>query len=1272
MTPPTFVDTSMTPAPMIYIALTFLFLFCSPQPFYPLPSSNIVQPPRLMPPPKLQKPPTFHYDHIASSGDAPSTYKNLREAPRPPSPQPTVPQPHQRTKNTLRKPHQHHTERGYPHQQHPVFLTIESPAPDRSKALPPVPPKSRQYPDPVQARRSISSVPLSKPLPPPPVGDFEVRKARTRCGPISPLFEADSAILRESSPLLSPVTVIEDLEESGQEAELSSIAPSVEIEKEGVRSRESSSEYSRPTVSPTPAPPTKLQPYHPNMEKDGHMELPRHSVDRNEDGSMDMPRHNVDKNNDGDVDKADHPAAGIEDAHTEAYQHPDDRNDDADMERGSYPTDRNNEDFARKAPWWKGPKAQWERFQAWRERFHIRWNQFWSPFKTAWGWVMCVWRPFWRFITWPFCKYYEWCEMYMTAIHMVQCAAVLAVIIFILIIFFFALHEYLKYKPIFDKLHGTEEKVKSAIESEFSHFSSEVKGFTSTLTSWTKDVKDVTKKIGDKFPIHMARDEREKEVLIRDIASLCVEAMVSPQMDLNTTSPSGTPGSWASLAPSTSKVVVATPKPILRQATPSLMSISTHISNLPRALTPNTPIPNPPSSIGHIPRRVTEAETTGTVSTPAFHVTMEVGGIGTREGGHGSGKAGGGGYANGAMRPRNPFAIFQWRSSIDKHPQAQSVAPTVAASEEVVVTAVTTGATTTTTITSTIYEHEDTSTIHAHKYTTASMKPRGIGLPLHFPPLFRPATSAGLNEVVRETTTASFLDEEMSASSTQSIGAKESVKAGAPRRAPLLNLPGRLHHHMRRHQSQTYGGQGSESTPGVTLQTSQPTNSPIVDSSTKRADAHDSSDPRDTTPWTYWKAYMQLHLDTTALCAHQQALSESSSPQRRAPADEADDLCSIFEQKFKGTFPVAGAGKSCTELEDLYKALKTHALAYCEGMGKRGDGESKGECQCKRSRGRADEVYCMSVMVVEETEVGGCDLAESVAASLSAAATSQPRSTTLSDSKTTSIGGSSKSSDSGHSLTFPAQEHGITPVSSNVPASTTNPSTAGPPPTTAPPSITAIVTIVAGPPTTSFPPPSSTVPNIVPVVTYAHQSKFNPAARRTVSIDPNFIPPSWTGPVLSKSWSDYQPFATPPGYNAPNTVPAAAQTGELTFFNPGSGACGGEPEMSENELAVAISWEIFDLGKNLYGSPELAGEYQGMVNASKIVTDGSSMLCNRWVRAWMGDAAKEFMVRDRCAGCRPQDLDIQPGIFWHYWAPQTGGRISMTWSWLGGEPTGTP
>ncbi|KAF2242347.1 hypothetical protein BU26DRAFT_524487 [Trematosphaeria pertusa] len=195
----------------------------------------------------------------------------------------------------------------------------------------------------------------------------------------------------------------------------------------------------------------------------------------------------------------------------------------------------------------------------------------------------------------------------------------------------------------------------------------------------------------------------------------------------------------------------------------------------------------------------------------------------------------------------------------------------------------------------------------------------------------------------------------------------------------------------------------------------------------------------------------------------------------------------------------------------------------------------------------------------------------------------------------------------------------------------------------------------------------------IPMLTYTTQANSAAYTPRTVPTSANPHPPAWTGAHLLRDWPDNYPFPIPPGYVAPNIVPKAPQVGHLTYFNPGTGACG-LPDMAPNELAVAISWVIFDMGKEIGGSVLQSG-FEGTVS-NGLITDGKSVFCNRGMRIWMGEGEgrveQRFVVRDRCTACNVTHLDVQPGVFANYWAADPPGRISATWEWLEGAPTGVP
>jgi len=210
------------------------------------------------------------------------------------------------------------------------------------------------------------------------------------------------------------------------------------------------------------------------------------------------------------------------------------------------------------------------------------------------------------------------------------------------------------------------------------------------------------------------------------------------------------------------------------------------------------------------------------------------------------------------------------------------------------------------------------------------------------------------------------------------------------------------------------------------------------------------------------------------------------------------------------------------------------------------------------------------------------------------------------------------------------------------------------------------------------PPPSwSTIPMITfpsQAVNSDYESKYFPTNTIPASLS-YATPPPYTGPKMpSKSWADNYPFPIPTGYVSPNIVPKDEQVGVLTFNIPGTGACG-VPAILDNEFAVAISWVLFDIGREIGGS-SLERNWDSILIGG--ISYQYSALCNRWINVWMDDGKggksvqHPFVVRDRCAACNVTDLDIQTSVFERVWADTTLGRVQVTWEWMQEAPTSLP
>ncbi|KAF8528563.1 RlpA-like double-psi beta-barrel-protein domain-containing protein-containing protein [Gautieria morchelliformis] len=110
-----------------------------------------------------------------------------------------------------------------------------------------------------------------------------------------------------------------------------------------------------------------------------------------------------------------------------------------------------------------------------------------------------------------------------------------------------------------------------------------------------------------------------------------------------------------------------------------------------------------------------------------------------------------------------------------------------------------------------------------------------------------------------------------------------------------------------------------------------------------------------------------------------------------------------------------------------------------------------------------------------------------------------------------------------------------------------------------------------------------------------------------------------------------------------NTAPVAqTNTGDVTFFAPGLGACG--KTNSASDLMVAVSFEFFNsFGPQTNGNPICGRQIQATAPGGKTVT---------------------VTVEDKCAGCAQFDLDMSPAAFDQLADPSVGRLHGVTWHLL--------
>lgn len=126
---------------------------------------------------------------------------------------------------------------------------------------------------------------------------------------------------------------------------------------------------------------------------------------------------------------------------------------------------------------------------------------------------------------------------------------------------------------------------------------------------------------------------------------------------------------------------------------------------------------------------------------------------------------------------------------------------------------------------------------------------------------------------------------------------------------------------------------------------------------------------------------------------------------------------------------------------------------------------------------------------------------------------------------------------------------------------------------------------------------------------------------------------------LSKKSSKSQSLPLPNG--------AETYTGDLTYYDPGLGACG--IDSGDNDAVVAVSHITFDAvqkGSNPNSNP-LCGK---KIRAQRVNEEGKTV-------------SIDVTVVDRCTGCKPTDIDVSPAMFKKMAHPDLG-RVKTTWAWL--------
>ncbi|EEH43194.1 uncharacterized protein PADG_08014 [Paracoccidioides brasiliensis Pb18] len=109
-------------------------------------------------------------------------------------------------------------------------------------------------------------------------------------------------------------------------------------------------------------------------------------------------------------------------------------------------------------------------------------------------------------------------------------------------------------------------------------------------------------------------------------------------------------------------------------------------------------------------------------------------------------------------------------------------------------------------------------------------------------------------------------------------------------------------------------------------------------------------------------------------------------------------------------------------------------------------------------------------------------------------------------------------------------------------------------------------------------------------------------------------------------------------------------TGDLTYYDPGLGACGIDSKSSD--AICAVSHFLYD-AVSTSSNPNL------------------NPLCGKKLRLRKGVKSVDVTVVDRCVGCQPTDIDVSISVFTQL-ALEERGRVGVEWAWLEDTPLRAP
>ena len=165
--------------------------------------------------------------------------------------------------------------------------------------------------------------------------------------------------------------------------------------------------------------------------------------------------------------------------------------------------------------------------------------------------------------------------------------------------------------------------------------------------------------------------------------------------------------------------------------------------------------------------------------------------------------------------------------------------------------------------------------------------------------------------------------------------------------------------------------------------------------------------------------------------------------------------------------------------------------------------------------------------------------------------------------------------------------------------------------------------------------PVSTYVPPTPSSSYAAPSPSSVESAPTTSA---YVPPPATSAPAPSSYSAPAPAPSSGGGSAPS---GQTFTGDITYYTPGTGSCGGTN--GPNDAIVALA--------------------EDMMAPHNGANPNTNILCNKMITISYGGQTAQAKIVDTCPGCAGADLDLSPSLF-KVFADLTVGRVSgVKWSY---------